>query len=407
MLYAAREEIKKKDKLIELLKGGEVNESKDCEHSFSTISFCGNELMESVQELERIKEQLANETRKNLKLHIENNEKQSILDKEKRENEKNLVQISYHKTNCKILEEEICIREENIRIHAVKIASVEEELLNTIEKLKLSKEEIEKITKENGQYSTEIKSLQQQVINYKSLELQNNKLQNNREYEINLTKKLQDENNQIREKLEITLAKIPNIEQLKENLKESIQYKEKMKWLKEKNKILADFEEYINKHKGLEGELTAYKESILNFHSEIAENERILLKKIKVLDESNKKFKCHYESLNIKYAEVYSEYLIEKEKNCKYIKQSENLETHLMLSIEKINNMEQKMNQARVYLNTPNKNTKGIFNNHFRTTIKGGQSLNNFTPSPMKDFIKNESLTKISSVGKENIKYIY
>lgn len=398
MLYAAKEEIKRKDKIIEELKGGDLNESRDCEHSFS-MSFAGNEFMESVQELERVKEQLACEVRKALKLQIENNEKQSILEKERRENERIAAQMTYHKTNVRFLEDEISITEGNIKIHAVKIAKLEVDLENNCKNLVKSQNTITELISEKENLANETKTLQQQLVNYKILDSKHVKLQNALEYEVNFNKKLQEELDLLREKLESTVAKTPNIAVITQNIKESIQHKEKLKWGQERHKILSEFEEYVKKVGTIED--TSLKNAFFHAQNLIGESQKAFSMKIQELEDSNSAFKELYEQANVKYAELLAENQIKQQKLRNYADKSEALEAQLQVSVCKVLEMEQKISeiQEKFLQVTPNKNeSRCVFGNHFKKTIKGGQS-STFTPSPMKTPSKS---INSQSVGKEN-----
>ena len=410
MLYAAREELKKKEKIIEELKGGggEVNESREAEQSFSVLGFSGNEFSETVKELERVREQVANEARKSMRLQIEINEKQGMLERERRESEKLAAQMAYHKMNVKILEDEIGITEGNIKIHAVKIVKLEMDLDNNARNLAKSQRIVEEITKEKESLARELKNLKQQVLEYKILEAEHSKTKSLLEYEVNFSKSLQEELETLREKLEITVAKTPNIAQIKESIKSSIQHRERLRWKKERNKILADFEEYVKKVRVMEEEVSFCKESVVKTQQALVESEKAYTRKIQELEESNNTFRGLYEEANIRCAEAYAENQREKQRAISCVNKSEALEAQLISSTEKVCEMEQRLDrmQSAISMGTPSKNEfKGILGNHFKKTIKGGQQNGGFTPSPMKIIACVDVVS--ASVGKENFNNPY
>ena len=399
LLYAAKEEIKRKEKIIESLKGLEVNESKD--YSFSVLNFTANEIMENVQQLERTKENLANEVRKNLKLQIENNEKQMALDKEKRENGKISVQLACSKTSVRIFEDEIKVKEENIRLHATKVVLLEQMLGNLEGNLFKSEGIIKELTEENEKQRNELKQIHQQIINFKCLESHNIKIQSSLDYEVALNKKQQEELSFLREKLENTITKNANIKELTENIKESISHQEKLRWGQEKMKILSDFERHMKKYELVYEDLKFFQSSYNDLQKKMIEDKAEIEKRMKKMQENNDGLKNSYENLNTKFKEICVEYELEKDRKLRLKNKLEILEnqTNMIKTAEN----QQKLSQIGVSPLKPE--NKIVFTHHFRKTIKGGQNLHNFTPSPMKDHTRSSSSTILLSVGKENSIY--
>lgn len=405
MLLAAKEEILRKDKIIESLKGMELNESRDMEKSFSVIGLCGNDIMETVQELERVKENLANEVRKTLKLQIENNEKQNMLDMEKRENERLSAQLVVSKSNAKMLDDEISIREENIRILAVKLSKIEQDLDESVKNTNKSDQSMKEIKEENEQLTEEIKILQQQLYSYKCTEAKNSILQANLEYEASSNKKLQEELTLLRDKLEISLVKTPNIDQIKENIKESVKNREKLRWDIEKSKMLSDFEQHLKKFWLVENEAKQCREAFCYMQMVMTEAEKRFKNKVKILEENNKRLKDHCDELNMKCAETDAEIQIEKERRLAQARKAESLEDVIKQSMERVRGMEEKIQSMQN--GVLKENSKSIFLGQFRKIIKGGQNARDFSPSPMKESNRNDSVLSQHKGDKENINLLF
>ena len=95
-------------KIIEELKG-EIKPENDQ----SVISFMTDEIAESMKEIEKMKESLTGEISKNMSLQMEISEKNSQVEREKKENFKLNHQLSMQVNVNKTLEEQLKIKENN------------------------------------------------------------------------------------------------------------------------------------------------------------------------------------------------------------------------------------------------------------------------------------------------------
>ena len=260
---------------------------------------------------------------------------------------------------------------------------------------------IKELTEENEKQRNELKQIHQQIINFKCLESHNIKIQSSLDYEVALNKKQQEELSFLREKLENTITKNANIKELTENIKESISHQEKLRWGQEKMKILSDFERHMKKYELVYEDLKFFQSSYNDLQKKMIEDKAEIEKRMKKMQENNDGLKNSYENLNTKFKEICVEYELEKDRKLRLKNKLEILEnkTNMIKTAEK----QQKLSQIGVSPLKPE--NKIVFTHHFRKTIKGGQNLHNFTPSPMKDHTRSSSSTILLSVGKENSIY--
>jgi kinesin family protein 5 len=384
MLMAAKEEIQKKEKIIESLRGLDLNESKDIDRSLSCLNLCPKEVLQTAKELDRAKESLANEVRKSLKLQIEQNEIQQQLEIEKRELGKTAVQLTLNKNTVKILEEEIAIRDENIRIHAVKIAKIQQDLEDHVKFKLKSEKNMKEFREDREKIANELKNLQQQVIEKNHIECQNHLLKSELEFENNNNSRLQQEVENLRIKLEEATAKAPNIEMIKESVGHSIRIKERRIWDKEKKQMLREFEDVICKSIEAGNEAQICKDSLLHLQTNFKESEQRLKHRITALEKNNLQLKQAYDELELKYSQIAAEWLIEKEKKQEFIKKHDNIKTQFNLTLEKLSSMQEKFSKFLSTRSAFSESESHIFQQNIKKTIKGGQ----FLKIPQKDLTK-------------------
>jgi kinesin family member 5 len=333
MLYAAKEEIKKKDKVIESFRGLDLNESKDYEQSFSVISFSNNEFIENMQELDRLKNNLSNEIRKNLDLSIENNEKQALLDEEIQKNQKISSELDTQSIYITQLEHQILAKDENIKTITTETIKLGNDLESTLINF-------EYLRQENELYIIELKSLQQQILDLKNTELQNCKLRSSLEYEMGVSKKLAEEICALSGKLEEYVVNAPNLEQIIESVKESVETKERAKWEYEKKIILADFEEHLKRFSLANEQARAFKQSFLDLKASVDHSQKVYMDKIQALQLNNLNLRREYEEIKLKYKQVCLDYQLQQQNRTEIDKKSLELEKKIQISFSKADQLE-------------------------------------------------------------------
>lgn len=401
MLMAAKEEIQKKEKIIEALKGHDFNESRDYDKSLSCLNLCGNEVLQTVHELDRVKETLANEVRKSLKLQIEQNEIQQQLDLEKKELQKTHIQLTLNKNTVKILEDEIAIRDENIRIHAAKLIKVQQDLDDSAKSSLKTEKNMQEFKTEREKITTELKTLQQQLIEKNHIESQNQLLKSELEFETNNNSRLQQEIENLRLKLDETTTKAPNIEKIKESIAHSVRIKERRTWAQEKKQMIREFEDVIRKSIETENEAKVCKDSLIMMQKSFRETESRLREKILKLEENNLGLKRAYDELEVKYAQIATEWMIEKEKQVEFVRKHENLENMFQSVVDRLTSMGDKFGKVGGSKSAFAESDSHIFQQNIRKTIKGGQYLK----IPLKDNARTGSSPLLQSIveNQENL----
>lgn len=386
MLLAAKEEIQKKEKMIESLRGQDLNESKEFDRSISSLGLCNNEVLQTIHELEHTKQTLANEVRRSLKLQIENNESIQKLDQHKHELIRASLQLDLHRNNAKILEDELSIRDENIRIHSIKLIKLQQDLEDHQKNSIKSHKTLEELKSDKDIFKSEIKNLQQQLINKQLIESENNLLRTELEFEGKNNSRLQQEIESLRERLEETSVKAPNVEKIKESIVQSARLKERRVWTNEKKRMLREFEEVIRRSAEVESEAKMCKESFLYMQVVLNESEQRLKDRIMDLEGNNEMLKKKCEDLEAKYTQVATEWMLEREKRLEYSRKCENLGGQFQAAIDKLGFMQEKM-QKTLNKSVFTESDPHIFQENIPKTIKGGQLLkapqrdHNRTPS--------------------------
>ena len=228
MLYAAKEEINKKDKIILSLRGENFKGYED-EQSVSILSLPSIDIAESVKEIEKLKENLVLESNKVMRLTLENNEKQALLNREKRENSK-LASKNFHSSNLiKAKDDDIKVKDEIINHQNIKITDLQSELDANLKKFEEQERTIEDLQDQNHKKSEEIITIKKNFQRIRELELSLLTLQTNLDNERNTNKKTEEENCSLREKLQNSLEKSLGSKEIQENIREAIQHKEKEK----------------------------------------------------------------------------------------------------------------------------------------------------------------------------------
>jgi kinesin family member 5 len=384
MIYAANEKIAARDKIIESLRG-EASRYLEEDQSMSVPGFSGTEIAETIKEIEKIKETLEIQITKNLKLENEKNQIESLLDNEKKENQRLFNQLTIQTNNNIVFENEIKIKEDLIKIYLIDLQSLKSESEHLNKKIEQAEEFIKDLNTQNQIKSQEIVSLQCQLQNLRSIELQ--KLAGSLETEKNINKKIEEEKNLLREKLDAMLSKYIDPEQLKENIRESIEHKEKEKWMIEKKSMLEYFEEYVDKVACLNNEIEQMRNLIVFLQKNINDSQKYLKNTVNDLKENNEKLRLNYHKLSSKLITASDD----KQNICE---KTINLNILIELLEKKLTMYNHKIGSAENYLNFLNKAIveKNSLNaqkfksgSHIKKTIKGGKTSSNFTPSPIKD----------------------
>lgn len=400
MLLAAKEEIQKKEKIIEALKGHDLNESREFDRSISSIGLCNNEILQTIHELDHTKQSLANEVRRSLKLQIENKESQQRLELQKHELDKAYLQLDLHHNNVKILEDELSIRDENIRIHSIKLTKLSQDLEDHKKSSTKSQKLMQELVSEKDSFKSEIKTLQQQLINKQHIESQNNLLKTELEFEGKNNERLQQELEVLRKAFEDSSIKTPNIEKIKESIMQSARIKERRTWADEKKRMLREFEDVIRKSVEIESEARVCKESLCYMQIVLKESEQRLKDRIDDLEVNNEELKRKCENLEAKYAQVAVEWMLEREKRIEFSKKYENLGNQFEVAIDKLNILQDKMQKGNKTVFS--ESDPHIFLDNIPKTIKGGQHLK----IPPRDHIRATSFPILSS-PKENQENIF
>ena len=228
MLYAAKEEINKKDKIILSLRGENFKGYED-EQSVSILSLPSIDIAESVKEIEKLKENLVLESNKVMRLTLENNEKQALLNREKRENSKLASKNFHSSTLIKAKDDDIKVKDEIINHQNIKITDLQSELDANLKNFEEQERTIEDLQDQNHKKSEEIITIKKNFQRIRELELSLLTLQTNLDNERNTNKKTEEENCSLREKLQNSLEKSLGSKEIQENIREAIQHKEKEK----------------------------------------------------------------------------------------------------------------------------------------------------------------------------------
>ncbi|OMJ66985.1 hypothetical protein SteCoe_35983 [Stentor coeruleus] len=407
MLYAAKEEILKRDKIIESLRG-EVNKHSEEEHSLSVVSFSNNEIIECMKEIEKLKENLNIENGKSMRLQLEANEKSALLERERKEITRFNSIILCQNQKIKALEDTIKIYESKLLHTNFENTSLKSELQRLAlkcEKTELFNEELcQKLEEKNEKINTMFYQLQEYVI----LEKHNSNVLYNLNRERIYKKKLEEEIDKNRQDFKEMLGKIITEEQALQKIREVIESEQRSKWVKVRENIFMEFNKYIEGVNDLKSEVECIKGSVLVFQKSFWDIQEAMRRKMAELVENNRQLKFQNEKLNREIVDFCMQNQQECDKRLQTIIENRKMELQIASYKEQmqtnkskletltlqISNSEHHLNflnmQIKEHTSQLPELTAKLFGN-IRKTIKGGKNIISFTPSPNKELTRTNS----------------
>ena len=393
MLIAAKEEIKKKERVIEEIRG-EMGKGGEEEQALSLISFTSVDLSDSVREIEKIKESLSGEVCKNNGLVLENAEKQILIEREKKENARLHCQIAVHSDLNRDLYDQIKAKDECIKVHSIQNAYFKSENESLVKKIEKLEQCIQVLSAQNTQKEAEMKNMYEKIKSLQQIEMQSASLQSCLENERFMNSRLEQENSFLMEKIQEKLKENMNFQELEEKLTVSTEFRIKEKWLGEKRVLLEEIEQYLETVMQLKLEIGKMRRNFDKVQQNLSASQIFVESTIKDLSDSNIRAKDSYEQLSKVLLDICAEKQNNYEKSFKYSQATDLLEDKLQMYNERIGMAEEQLALINRQIQDRRSYSYGgicLPMPHIRRVIKGGRQLSNASFSPVKDHIRTNS----------------